>query len=124
MTPRILLLILASVSLGALAQVSLKRGMSAQAVQQALAGNELLGKVLAVGLSPLVIVGIGLYGLSMVVWLLVLARVDVSQAYPFVGLGFVLTLGAGVIVLGEPLTATRVAGVLLVAAGVFFLARG
>ena len=124
MSLRIFLLILASVTISAVAQIALKRGMSGEPVQQALSGDDLIGKILAVGFSPMVILGLALYALGAVVWLLVLARIDVSQAYPFVGIGFLITLAAGVLLLGETLTMARVAGVLLVAAGIFFLSRG
>lgn len=124
MSFRTFLLILLSVSISALAQVALKRGMSSSTVQIVLERGELLQKVLTIGTSPMVIVGIALYGLGAMVWLLVLARVDVSQAYPFVGLGFVITLGFGVLVLGEIVTVARLIGIGLVAAGIIFLSQG
>lgn len=124
MSFRTFLLILLSVSISALAQVALKRGMSSSTVQIVLERGELLQKVLTIGTSPMVVVGIALYGLGAMVWLLVLARVDVSQAYPFVGLGFVITLGFGVLVLGEIVTVARLIGIGLVAAGIIFLSQG
>lgn len=124
MSFRTFLLILLSVSISALAQVALKRGMSSSTVQIVLERGELLQKVFTIGTSPMVVVGIALYGLGAMVWLLVLARVDVSQAYPFVGLGFVITLGFGVLVLGEIVTVARLIGIGLVAAGIIFLSQG
>jgi multidrug transporter EmrE-like cation transporter len=124
MSFRTFLLILVSVSISALAQVALKRGMSSPTVQIVLERGEVLQKVLTIGTSPMVVVGIALYGLGAVVWLLVLARVDVSQAYPFVGLGFLITLGFGVLVLGEIVTFARLIGIGLVAAGIIFLSQG
>jgi multidrug transporter EmrE-like cation transporter len=64
-----------------------------------------------------------IYFLSAGVWLFVLARVDVSLAYPFVGLGFILTMLLGWGMRGEILSVHRVAGTALIVAGVVLLAR-
>lgn len=107
MSVRLFLLILASVTLSALAQLALKSGTAsaAPARYKGGAGTELL----AMGQSPLVLAG--------------LARAPLSLAYPFVGLGFILTMLAGALVLGEQLTAGRIAGTLLIACGCALVAR-
>jgi multidrug transporter EmrE-like cation transporter len=64
-----------------------------------------------------------IYFLSAGVWLFVLARVDVSLAYPFVGLGFILTMLLGWLIRGEILSVNRVAGTALIVMGVVLLAR-
>jgi multidrug transporter EmrE-like cation transporter len=121
MTLRLMLLILVSVSLSALAQIALKAGMSSPGVQQALTGNRL--PLVAIAASPQVVGGLLLYACGAVLWLLVLARLDVSFAYPFVGLGFILTMILGGLLLDEPLGAARIAGTLLVATGTILVAR-
>ena len=55
--------------------------------------------------------------------LLVLRRLDVTFVYPFVGLGFILTMFLGAWLLSEPVTGTRIVGTLLVVAGVALIAR-
>lgn len=120
MSARLFLLILASVALSALAQLALKAGASrAAAARPDSAGGELLGLVQ----SPFVLGGLALYGLGAVLWLFVLARAPLSLSYPFVGLGFILTMLAAGLVLGEQLGAARVAGTLLIAAGCVLVAR-
>jgi multidrug transporter EmrE-like cation transporter len=119
MTPITLGLILFSVLLSATSQVLLKFGMSSPAVQAALLpGSAPLPAALAVASSPQVVGGLACFGLSAVVWLLVLSKIDVSQAYPFVALGTILTVAAGILVLGEPASALRMAGVGVIALGV------
>ncbi|MBF5095572.1 EamA family transporter [Azospirillum sp. INR13] len=59
----------------------------------------------------------------MVVWLAVLAKVEVTMAYPFVGLGFLVTLALGVLLLGESMSLTRLIGTLLVVLGVVLTAQ-
>jgi multidrug transporter EmrE-like cation transporter len=117
-------LILVSVSCSALAQISLKHGMSVPAVQAVLAGGRTMAIPLAVASSPMVWLGLFLYGFSALVWLFVLARVDVSVAYAFVALGFLLTMALGFLLLGEPLTLPKLSGTLLVMLGVWLVAGG
>ncbi|MCZ8171196.1 MAG: permease [Novosphingobium sp.] len=117
MSARLFLLILTSVALSALAQLALKTGTAAARPRGS--GSELL----AFAQSPYVIGGLALYGLGAVLWLFVLARAPLSLAYPFVGLGFIFTMLAGALVLGEQVSAARIAGTLMIAAGCVLVAR-
>ena len=116
-------LILLSVTLSAIAQISLKIGMSSPAVSTALARGEAGQIALSVVATPHILTGLACYGLGMVVWLAVLAKVEVTMAYPFVGLGFLVTLALGVLLLGETMSLTRLIGTLLVVLGVVLTAQ-
>ncbi len=124
MTGTMLLLILASVGLGAVAQVLMKLGMTAAAMREALAIGAAAPVVLAVLTSPGVMGGLALYGIATVLWLGVLSRVELSQAFPFVGLSFVLAAVLGYFVFAEAVSAMRVAGIALIVAGVVLVGRG
>ena len=123
MRPILLGLIFVSVSLGAFAQLLLKVGMSQPGVRTALAGAPFVQWPLAVASSPLVVIGLGTYGVGSLMWLFVLSKLELSAAYPFVGLGFIATLLVGWLVLGEQLTLARVLGTLLIASGAVLVAR-
>lgn len=116
-------MILVSVVCTAMAQISLKHGMSVDSVQTALVGGGLVPVVLAVTASPTVWLGLLLYGLSAIVWLFVLAKLQVSVAYAFVALGFLLTMVLGCVVLGEPLTLRKLAGTGFVMLGIWAVTR-
>ena len=118
----IYLVLVTSVVLTALAQITLKAGMSAAAIQHALGEGSALELIVAVGRSPAITIGLALYGLSVVFWLLVLSRLEVSRAYPFVGLGVILIMGFGWLVLGETLSLPKIMRTLLVATGVYLVA--
>lgn len=122
MTIKIILFIIASVSLSAFAQIVLKMGMSNAKVQNDLmiAGN-ILEKLFIALTNVYVISGISMYVFSMILWLVVLAKIDVSVAYPFVGLGFIITMILGFLLLGEQITAMRVMGTILVVCGVLMV---
>lgn len=106
----------ASVLLSAAAQVAFKLALTGSA------GG--VGGLLSTLLRPGILFGLGLYGLSVLIWFGVLRRLPLSVAYPMVSVGFVLTAIAGVVIFGEALTATKVLGVLLIVAGVVVLAQG
>jgi multidrug transporter EmrE-like cation transporter len=116
-------LVLLCVFLTASAQIALKLGVSGGALQS-LAGSNNSPLFLARALlSPQVIVGLALYAISTVLWLLVLAKTDVSYAYPFVSLGFVLTSLYAYFALHEPMVPARLGGIALITAGVLLVAR-
>lgn len=125
MTTHTLALILASVALSACAQVLFKLGVSSPAPLGGTPGGPPgAGAAVSVLLRPGVLGGLALYGIGTVLWLGALARTELSQAYPFVGLGFVLTAALGHALFGEALGPGRLAGTALVVAGVFLVARG
>ncbi|GLV22566.1 transporter [Sphingobium sp. TomMM35A] len=116
-------LVLASVLLSAAAQLILKIGMSSASVQGVLAQphQSIIRAAIVIGTSPLIILGLGCFVLSAVVWLLVLARVDLSTAYPFIGLGLVITVASSYFILGEPISATKLVGVASIVFGVVLI---
>jgi multidrug transporter EmrE-like cation transporter len=121
---RVLLsLILASVACSAVAQLLLKLGMVNAAYARASQQQDWAGMAAAALLNPLVLGGLALYFAGAVVWLMVLAKADLSFAYPFVGIGFILSMALGYFVLQEPVTLQRLSGTLLIAAGVVLVAR-
>jgi multidrug transporter EmrE-like cation transporter len=119
----VFLLVLTSVLMSAFAQIALKSGMSTPAVAAASAEGINLVMLRAVATSPYVLLGLFLYFASAAVWLLVLAKVDVGLAYPFVGLGFVVTVLLAWGLRGEEPTVGRIAGALIICLGVVVLAR-
>jgi multidrug transporter EmrE-like cation transporter len=115
----LVLFILLSVLLSAGSQILLKFGMSAPAIQAALGAADVpLRIAMAIASSPPVLLGLTCFGLSAVVWLFVLSKIPLSTAYPFVALGIAITVAAGRMLFGEPITVTKFLGVILIIAGV------
>ncbi|HEX5125163.1 MAG TPA: EamA family transporter [Rhodocyclaceae bacterium] len=116
MNNNILLILLSSV-LTAIGQVAFKFGM------RSFAEVEYSRETLALQLwqiftSPSIILGFAAFGLGAVLWLFALARAELSYAVPLASLTYVLVLAAGVVLFREPLTAAKIVGTALVAAGV------
>lgn len=66
--------------------------------------------------------GLTCYMLGTLLWIFALSRASLTVVYPFTAFTFVLVYLAGVLVLGEVTTARQVGGVLLVLAGLYFIA--
>ena len=120
----VLLLILTSVLLSAIAQITLKMGMSSPIIQQAIASASNVAVFQSIATNLYVLGGLTLYFASAAVWLFVLAKVDVSFAYPFVGLGFIATMLLAFFINGEVLSTTKIVGTLCIAIGVAIVAQG
>jgi multidrug transporter EmrE-like cation transporter len=115
----ILWLVLASVLLSSGSQVLLKIGMISPAVQAALgSGGTSFKAAQVIGTSPFVLIGLACFGLSALLWLMVLSKIPLSSAYPLVALGIVITVLAGRFWFDEPISILKAVGVTLIVAGV------
>jgi drug/metabolite transporter (DMT)-like permease len=118
-----LYLLAGSVSLGAVGQLCLKVGMNrVGAIGEASLARplETLTRVVS---TPLVWVGLACYGLSAVLWMVILSRVDLSFAYLMLAVMYVLIPLLSWLVLGEHVPPLRWLGMAVVAAGVAIVAR-
>jgi undecaprenyl phosphate-alpha-L-ara4N flippase subunit ArnE len=77
----------------------------------------------AVASTPAVWLGLFLFGLSAIVWLLVLSRTSLSFAYPFASLTYVLILLADRFLLDQPVPLLRYAGVAFIVVGIVLVAQ-
>lgn len=111
-----------AIGLSVAAQFLLKAGMSGPAVRSSLETSDYVGWGLVVFTQPLVLTGLVTYALGSVVWLGVLSRLDVTKAYPLVGMGFVLTALVGWL-MGESLSASRILGIFFICMGVILVGR-
>ncbi|TAK72258.1 MAG: 4-amino-4-deoxy-L-arabinose transferase [Gammaproteobacteria bacterium] len=116
-------LILCGVLLNAAAQLLLKAGMTQIGhFEFSLANAMPIGMKIMVNFP--IISGLCLYVMSVVVWLLVLSRVQVSFAYPMLSIGYIVNALAAYYLFGEPLTSLRLLGIFVIIAGVYLVAQG
>jgi len=116
-----LLVVLASVSLTALAQLALKLASSRFVSPPSEHG--FLASLIAQFVHPLTLSAVALYVGSLLLWLIALRDVPLSVAYPFAGLTIALVAVLGSVVLGEGLAWPQAIGIAMIAAGVVVLAR-
>ena len=79
--------------------------------------------LLAVAVNPYVLAGLACYIFSVVVWLLVLSRVEVSYAYPLLSIGYIVTAFAGWFLFDESIGITRWSGIIVICLGVWLITR-
>ena len=103
-------------------QVLLKKGMTSIETFE-LAAQGLLKALPVIVFNPYVVFGMLLMVVSMGSHLVVLSRVEISYAYPFLGLSFALVTLYGYYFLSEPMNMFRITGVLLIVMGVALVAR-
>jgi drug/metabolite transporter (DMT)-like permease len=113
--------VLISVILSMVGQLILKRGMS-DLGPVSFTNRGLPEIIWAIATDPFIIVGMVIYAVSVLYWLVGLSRVPLSYAYPFISLSYVLILGASFFLLGEHLSLLRISGVLVICLGVLLVA--
>ncbi len=113
-------LILASVLLNSAAQILIRKGMLAAG---AAAAGGLAGRISGMLSCPWLWAAMLCYAASVLLWMAVLSKVEVSFAYPFLSLGYVAAAAAGFFLLGESLPPVRVAGIAIICLGVCLVSR-
>jgi drug/metabolite transporter (DMT)-like permease len=117
------LLALFSVVLATAGQLILKTGMT----RVGYIGSERMGKPLKLLMQVAgtwqVLLGLFLFVVSAVSWLLVLSRVPLSFAYPFAGLTYLLIALFGKFALGEHVPGLRWLGIALIIAGILVVGK-
>lgn len=99
----------AGILLGVMAQLMLKTGA------------ERTADVARQFLDPFTILGIGLYGLAAVFYIAAIKKIPISLAFPSVSLSYVVVAVVAHYAWGEPLGLPQLAGIALIACGIFFL---
>ncbi|MBC8130517.1 MAG: transporter [Rhizobiaceae bacterium] len=115
--------ILFTVLTNAAAQVMLKYGML-QLGALSFAGVNPILKILQIVFSPFVFLGLCTFVVSMASHLFVLSKVELSYAFPFLSLAYVVVAVAAWLLFAEDLNAYRIGGIALICVGTVFIAQG
>jgi multidrug transporter EmrE-like cation transporter len=115
-------IILTGVMLNAIAQLALKASVKEIGVI-GLNFSSSAPAFLRLACEPFLWIGLCCYGISVIVWILALSRVDVSIAYPMLSMGYVVNAFAAWQLFGESMNPARLVGIGIVLLGVFILAR-
>jgi drug/metabolite transporter (DMT)-like permease len=114
--------ILMSTACGVSGQLILKKAMMGIGVLTPTA-NAVPMIVMKIATSPLVIAGMSFYVLGSFFWLIALSRVQLSFAYPFASLSYILIFAATYYFYGETINAWRLAGMVVICFGVLLISR-
>jgi uncharacterized membrane protein len=116
--------IIISTTLGATGQILMKKGMMhiGKLPDKSPLGKAILYYLKAV-FSPLVFSGLACYGISMIIWLWVLSRYELSYARPFVATGYIIVALYSFFFMGENVGIIRWIGIGLIVIGVILVAK-
>ena len=84
-------------------------------------------KIVFVGrllINPWVFSGIVATFLAGIFWMLTMTRFEISYAFPFVSLNYVIVLLAGFLLFGETFSTAKLIGTALIVAGLVIIAKG
>lgn len=89
--------------------------------------DDITGKVrftIILLLNPWVITGVISTFLAGVSWMLAMTRFEISYAFPFVSLNYVLILAASVFLFNESFSVTKILGSLIIIVGIVVISKG
>lgn len=118
----VLAYIIASGALGVAGQLILKYDLT-RLGPLSLRTDTLIRVILELVLHPLIVGGLLVYGSGTFLWLLALSRSDLSYAYSFASLNYVVVFLASWWLLGEQPSLSRLVGVGAICAGVWAISR-
>jgi multidrug transporter EmrE-like cation transporter len=115
-------LILTGVLLNAAAQLALKASVSDTGVIS-FDMQSLFSSAGSLASNLWLWLGLICYGISVIVWIVALSRVDVSIAYPMLSIGYVVNAIAAWHLFDEPMNIGKIIGIGVIIVGVYILAR-
>ena len=115
-----IVLILLSVLLNCAAQLLIRKGML---VEGEVGMQNMLSHVGSMITNVWLWGAMLCYALSILLWMSVLSKVEVSYAYPFLSVGYVVSAVAGYALFNENLSPIRIAGIIVICIGVILISR-
>ena len=80
--------------------------------------------ILGLLINPWVLSGIAATFFAGISWMLTMTKFEISYAYPFISLNYILILAAGFLLFNESINASKLTGSLLVILGIIIVAKG
>ncbi len=117
------LFIALTVVLNSASQMLMKKGM-AQVGAAEMSVQSISQILLGAAHHPLILLGLLSMTVSMLTHLLSLSRFEVSYAFPFLSLAYVIVTICGYLLLNESLSASKAVGIATIIAGTILISRG
>jgi len=115
----VLMLVSLCVILGVIAQLAMKKGMN---MIGAVGLKDVFSKeVFSIIFQKYVFVGMVLYFLASLIWLVTLSQAELSFVYPLISVGYIITAILSWFLFKENLTIFRFFGILLICGGVYLI---
>ena len=115
----VLIIVLACVTLGVFGQLMMKKGLN---MIDVISIKDLFStKVFSIVFQRFVFIGIVLYLLASLLWLVALSQEELSFVYPLIAIGYIFTAILSKFFFNESLTIFRFFGILLICGGVYLI---
>ena len=114
--------ILIAVVGSAAGQLLLKKGMSTMG-PITISASQFFNILWRIATNPYVVIGLFIYVCGTLFWLSALSQVDLSYAYPFASLSYIVMIVGGWQLFGEKIDVWRILGSVAVMAGVILISR-
>jgi len=115
----VLLIVLTCVIIGVFGQLAMKRGMNEVGFINV--KDIFSTRIFSIVFQKFVFVGISLYVLSSLLWLVALSQEELSFIYPLISIGYIITAILSKIIFNESLSMFRFLGILLICGGVYLI---
>jgi drug/metabolite transporter (DMT)-like permease len=115
----LIILMIIIITMTVMAQIFMKRGMND--LGKITMKDIISPKIFRIVFDKFVFVGLALYALSSLLYLVALSMENVSVVYPLVGMGYLLTAILAWLVFGESLTMMKILGIVLISTGAYFV---
>ena len=115
-----ILIILLSVLLNCTAQLLMRKGML---LEGEVGVQNLFSQLNSMIVNPWLLGAMFCYAVSILLWMSVLSKVEVSYAYPFLSVGYVLSAVAGYMFFNENVSPIRIVGIIVICIGVILISR-
>ena len=113
-----------TILLSTVAQVFLKMGANELEIGSSHINlSLLLSLAIKMLTTPMILLGLVLFGASAILWILILTKAELSYAFPLLSLGYVLMLIPAWALFNEDISLNRLIGTLLICGGVYFISR-
>ena len=115
----VLLIILVGILFASLGQVFWKIGMNAIGSINTLTVSD----TVSIFSNIYIFLGLVMYGLGTICWLIALSQKDLSYVYPFISLTFIIVLFLSYFVLKEQVSTARIVGTIVIILGLMIIVR-
>jgi uncharacterized membrane protein len=115
-----IIIILIGILFASLGQVFWKIGMNSIGAID----NFSISGIISMFFNPIVLLGLFMYGLSTIFWLIALSKKDLSYVYPFISLTFIIVLILSHFILKEQVSTARIVGTIIIVVGLMVVVRG
>lgn len=111
--------VLGAVLLAASAHLTIKAGLNGAVV--AAAHSTILQKLVIYFTQPLIVLGLAVYGVGTLLWILAVSKRDISYVFPIAALNYVLVMVGGMVLFAESIPPKRWVGIAVVIFGVVLM---